>query len=70
VTIDHQEELDALIRAGRVVAEARQAMVEAVAPGTTTGELDAVGREVFRRYGARSAPRDVSIPRVNLHQCQ
>jgi methionyl aminopeptidase len=57
MTIDSQEELDALLRAGRVVAEARQAMVEAVAPGTTTGELDAVGREVFRRHGARSAPR-------------
>jgi methionyl aminopeptidase len=32
-------------------------MVDAVSPGTTTGELDAVGREVFRRQGARSAPR-------------
>ena len=57
MTIDNQEELDALIRAGRVVAEARQAMVDAVSPGTTTGELDAIGREVFRRHGARSAPR-------------
>jgi methionyl aminopeptidase len=57
VTIDTQEDLDALLRAGRVVAEARRAMVEAVAPGATTGELDAVGREVFRRHGARSAPR-------------
>lgn len=57
MTIDSQEELDALLRAGRVVAEARQAMVDAVKPGTTTGELDAVGREVFRRHGARSAPR-------------
>lgn len=57
MTIDSQEDLDALLRAGRVVAEARQAMVEAVTPGTTTGELDAVGREVFRRHGARSAPR-------------
>ena len=57
MTIDSQEELDALLRAGRVVAEARQAMVDAVTPGTTTGELDAVGREVFRRHGARSAPR-------------
>ena len=57
MTIDSQEELDALLRGGRVVAEARQAMVDAVKPGTTTGELDAVGREVFRRHGARSAPR-------------
>ena len=57
MTVDTQEDLNALIRAGRVVAEARRAMVAAVAPGTTTGELDAVGREVFRRHGARSAPR-------------
>jgi methionyl aminopeptidase len=57
VTIDNQEQLDALLRAGRVVAEAREAMVEAVSPGVTTGELDAVGREVFRKHGARSAPR-------------
>jgi methionyl aminopeptidase len=57
MTIDNQQELDALIRAGRVVAEAREAMADAVSPGTTTGELDAVGREVFRRHGARSAPR-------------
>ena len=57
MTIDSHEELDALIRAGRVVAEARRAMVDAACPGTTTGELDAVGREVFRHHGARSAPR-------------
>lgn len=57
MTIDSQEELDALIRAGRVVAEARQAMMDAVSPGVTTGELDAVGRQVFRKHGARSAPR-------------
>jgi methionyl aminopeptidase len=57
MTIDNPEELDALIRAGRVVAEAREAMVDAVSPGITTGELDAVGREVFHRHGARSAPR-------------
>ena len=31
--------------------------MEAVSPGVTTGELDAVGREVFRKHGARSAPR-------------
>src|SRR5580704_11763232 len=57
MTIDSQEELHALIHAGRVVAEARQAMVDAVSPGTTTGELDAVGPEVFRQHGAPSAPR-------------
>jgi methionyl aminopeptidase len=32
-------------------------MVDAVRPGVTTGELDAIGRDTFRRHGARSAPR-------------
>jgi methionyl aminopeptidase len=57
VTIDGQDDLDGLLRAARAVAEARGEMVAAVVPGITTGELDAVGRAVFRRHGARSAPR-------------
>jgi methionyl aminopeptidase len=57
VTVDSQEELDGLCRAAQVVKEAREAMVEAVTPGITTGELDAVGRDVFRHHAARSAPR-------------
>src|SRR6202167_6561625 len=32
-------------------------MGEAVRPGVTTGELDAIGRETFQRHGAGSAPR-------------
>ena len=57
MTIDKQEDLDGLLRASRVVVQAREAMRQAVTPGITTGELDAVGRDVFRRHGARSAPR-------------
>jgi methionyl aminopeptidase len=57
MTIDSEEDLEGLRRAGLVVAEARDAMVAAVEPGVTTGELDAIGRETFRRHGARSAPR-------------
>ncbi len=57
VTIDGQDELDGLVRAALVVKEAREAMVAAVVPGITTGELDAIGRDVFRRRAARSAPR-------------
>jgi methionyl aminopeptidase len=57
MTIDNDEDLTGLERAGHVVAEARDTMLAAVAPGVTTGELDAVGRDVFRRHGARSAPR-------------
>lgn len=57
MTVDNEEDLAGLARAGRVVAEARDAMLASVTPGVTTAELDAVGREVFRRHGARSAPR-------------
>ena len=57
MTIDSDDDLQGLIQVGKVVAEAREAMVDAVSPGTTTGELDAVGREIFKRHGARSAPR-------------
>ncbi|HXK16532.1 MAG TPA: type I methionyl aminopeptidase, partial [Polyangiaceae bacterium] len=32
-------------------------MASHVAPGVTTAELDAVGRDVLRRHGARSAPQ-------------
>src|SRR6204780_2288943 len=57
MTIDNQEDLEGLRRAALAVKEAREEMVASVAPGVTTGDLDAVGRDVFRRHGARSAPR-------------
>jgi methionyl aminopeptidase len=57
MTIDNDEDLEGLARVGRVVAEARNAMVSAVRPGVTTGELDLIGRDIFRHHGARSAPR-------------
>ena len=48
--------------AGRAVAEARDAMLAAAAPGVSTAELDAVGREVLDRHGARPAPPTVGFP--------
>jgi methionyl aminopeptidase len=57
VTVDNDEDLEGLRRAAVVVAEGRDAMLAAVAPGVSTGELDAIGSDVFRRHGARSAPR-------------
>jgi methionyl aminopeptidase len=57
MTIDGVEDLEGMRRAGRLVAEVRDAMLAAVAPGVTTGELDAIARDAFRRHGARSAPR-------------
>ena len=48
--------------AGRAVAEARDAMLAAAAPGVSTAELDAVGREVLDRHGADPAPPTVGFP--------
>jgi methionyl aminopeptidase len=57
MTIDGVDDLEALKRAGKAVAEARDRMLEAVCAGISTLELDAIGREVLTRHGARSAPK-------------
>jgi methionyl aminopeptidase len=57
MSVDGQHDIDALRRIGAVVAAARDAMGAHVAPGVTTAELDAIGREVLRAHGARSAPQ-------------
>jgi methionyl aminopeptidase len=41
-------------RAGRVVAEMHEKIREAIRPGVTTAELDAIGRQVIERRGAVS----------------
>lgn len=46
-----------LRRAGRTVALVLAALREAVRPGVTTGELDALCSELLAKYGARSAPQ-------------
>lgn len=57
MTIDGHDDLEGLRRAGRAVAEARDAMLAVAAPGVSTADLDAVGRAVLRAHGARSAPQ-------------
>jgi methionine aminopeptidase len=57
MTIESDSDLHGLRRAGKVVALAIEAMKEALEPGMTPAELDAVGAEVYERYGARSAPQ-------------
>jgi methionyl aminopeptidase len=47
-------ELSVMRRAGQVVAEMHEAIRIAIRPGTTTAALDAIGREVLERRGARS----------------
>jgi methionyl aminopeptidase len=46
------QELDKMRRAGRITTEARDRVAEAVRPGITTRELDAVAEEAIRSAGA------------------
>lgn len=55
VTIKSPREMDAIRRAGRVVARVLRALQGAVAPGVRTRELDALARREMRRLGARPA---------------
>jgi len=56
VTIGSEDELEKLRAAGRLVARTLKAMGEALEPGVTTAQLDALGRAMLERDGARSAP--------------
>lgn len=51
VVIKSQAELELMREAGRVNARALAAVREAVRPGVTTGELDAIAEEVIRKHG-------------------
>jgi methionyl aminopeptidase len=56
MTIGSEEQLEKLRHVGHVVAATMQAMAAALEPGMTTRELDALGRELLARAGARPAP--------------
>ncbi len=57
MSIDDDHDLEGLRATGRIVRAALEAMRAAVAPGVSTGELDAIGARVMRAHGARSAPQ-------------
>lgn len=57
MSIGSKRDLEGMRAAGRVVSAAIKAMRKAAHVGMTTQELDEVGQEVFRQYGARSAPQ-------------
>jgi methionyl aminopeptidase len=57
MTIEGVDDLDGLRRIGAIVAEARDRMLRELREGVTTAELDEVATEIFRRTGARSAPK-------------
>lgn len=57
MTIRSRDELDGILRAGRVVRSALRTMRKAVKPGVTTQALDDICADVFERHGARSGPQ-------------
>ena len=52
ITIKSRREIELMRQAGKVVAEAKVHVMEAVKPGVTTGELDRIAEEVIRKMGA------------------
>lgn len=50
------QDIEKLAVIGRIVAQVLAAMGRTLTPGTTTAELDAMGRRLLEREGARSAP--------------
>src|SRR5688572_5802823 len=57
MTVENQQDIDGILRNGRVVAHVRDAMLKAVEPGMTTAELHQRGAGLLDQFGARSAPR-------------
>ena len=67
MSIDSDDDLQALRRVGRLVGEALAAMEAAAEPGLTTADLDDIGASVLKAAGARSAPQLVyGFPGFNL----
>ncbi|MEZ5958221.1 MAG: type I methionyl aminopeptidase [Hyphomonadaceae bacterium] len=56
MTIDNDNDLEALKRIGSIVAQTLHAMGRALEPGMTTRELDDIGRVLLEGEGARPAP--------------
>ncbi len=57
MTIDNDDQLEALKEVGRIVRETIDLMQLAVRPGITTRELDELGAKNLAREGATSAPQ-------------
>ena len=66
MSIESEQDLEALLRIGKIVGLALQEMQNSVRPGMTTAELDGIGASFLMKYGARSAPQLVyGFPGVN-----
>lgn len=57
MTIENQQDIDGILKTGRIVARVRDTMLAAVEAGMSTAELDRLGDKLLEEHGARSAPR-------------
>ena len=57
MTVNDQKDFDGLMRIGRIVGLTIKTMAEAMRPGMTTAELDAIGAAYIKSQGAQSAPQ-------------
>lgn len=55
--IETEEQMLRMQEIGKIVATAREEMLAHVKPGITTAQLDRIGDDVLRKFGARSAPK-------------
>jgi methionyl aminopeptidase len=56
MTVDSQADIDGLLRIGRIVAQVLKKLLDALEPGMTTAQLDALAGDLLSSFGARSAP--------------
>src|SRR3989344_569151 len=57
MSIENENDLIALRKIGKIVAQCLQYMGSKLEPGITTLELDQLGHAFLEKYGARSAPK-------------
>jgi methionine aminopeptidase len=57
MSVESENDLIALKKIGRIVANCLQVMARALEPGMTTRELDEIGSKYLEFHGARSAPK-------------
>lgn len=57
MTIESERDIEGLKRIGHVVSSVLHQMLDAIEPGMTTRELDAIGTKLLEEQGARSAPQ-------------
>lgn len=63
MTIQSQEDIEQLMKIGRIVALTIEEMKRRAEPGMTTKELDLIGQEMLALHGATSAPmKDADFP--------